>query len=433
MRLMLAAGATLLALAGAELSARILLGNEALRHRDALRARRETARALLHEATPQSATGAIRLHPYYGYTMMPGYRGNLELDHFTRCHIDRYGFRNATRDYARAPDDTLVVGLFGGSAVFGDGLHSEAATLAGQLEAALTQRLRRPVWVLNFGIPGWQHPQQFFAIARTVEHLDLIVTCDGFNEIILPYINRYEEEGRSFPMDFPNRHLYLPLFANAAMPYAAIRQLESDAAYDPDSIAAHFVLVNWMRHRMVRRRWAQIAEEQRERAEIAEGNTPDAPAIPRERFERTASYGVAQWVRYAHMIDAVAAQHEIAALHIVQPFRYAAADATVNRRVVGPRPWAQVFFLEPHPSHWYSLLRRAAADAYADAPSSGALLDYSEQVPYASENWLDFVHLSAESTQNVAQGLADHIVEHRMLDSMAPRPETSSNRKPASQ
>jgi len=115
---------------------------------------------------------SFSLHPFFGYTFRASYKGANNL-----------GFYSGGPEfpYHPAPRE-LVVGIFGGSVAM------QVAGARERIVAALEPVARahgyERVTALSFAIGGWRQPQQFNALVRFVDDIDVAVVVDGFNEVI---------------------------------------------------------------------------------------------------------------------------------------------------------------------------------------------------------------------------------------------------------
>ena len=137
----------------------------------------------------QRAAESQRIHPFYGFTLAPGKQSSIDSASGKLLATNNLGFYSDV-DYpvTRSSPDEILVGIFGGSvaaqlAVF----ETEHAVF----REALARRLDlepRLIQVLNFAQGGFKQPQQALILAyvRSLgQELDLVVNCDGFNEVVL--------------------------------------------------------------------------------------------------------------------------------------------------------------------------------------------------------------------------------------------------------
>jgi len=409
----------------AEGGLRLLRGAAISQYRVEMSSRRELAERRLKSndaLLPYAGHPYAALHPFYGYTLKPLFNGTVRLMHPTQFATDRYGFRNGDTDYQEIPDDWLVVGVFGGSGVFGDGIQGNENTIAGRMEAYLRARFGPKVRVLNFGVPGWHYPQQFFAMTRTLNWLDAAVFCDGINDLTVPYWNMTQtSDGRFFP-DYPSG--FTPRFISPAsspdMVYLSNRLLRFDAAYSPSSLLGHSALFNWIRYKRLRRLQALV--EAQARQEEPASKAPQEGARDPSSVDRWVSFGIQEWTQYASRTDAIAATRSVPVLHTLQPFLNARADVPVSFDQLPDASWVHEMYRVRHPSSWWKRLRQAAREWYAHAESRAAangaqtdFLDLSEAVSPDPANWLDCVHLSSAGCDQVAAILCDRLLKNGMI------------------
>jgi hypothetical protein len=132
-----------------------------------------------------------------------------------QTRTNAFGYLSSYDDYRDLPRDHFVVGVFGGSVA------GQLAQIAGDvLRDALRERLPEigaPIDVLCFGSGGYKQPQQLMALAEMATlgvPLDLVVTLDGFNELVY---GLHDAQGGSHPV-FPSRNHYETTVSLAAAP-----------------------------------------------------------------------------------------------------------------------------------------------------------------------------------------------------------------------
>lgn len=124
------------------------------------------------------------LHPYLGYVV--DY-------HDPRC--PDIGFcdsrlRDYTHDFFERRDNTLYVGVFGGS--FGQGVAINSS--AGKLERELGRHpafAGKDIVVYTLALGGYKQPQQLMTLNYFLVQglpLDLVINIDGYNEMVLPLV-----------------------------------------------------------------------------------------------------------------------------------------------------------------------------------------------------------------------------------------------------
>lgn len=86
------------------------------------------------------------------------------------------------------PSGTIRITVLGGSAAFGTGASSDAATIPAQLEEALHVAGRREIEVVNAAAPGYISGQELAKLTFEVLDLqpDAVIIYDGFNDLNSP-------------------------------------------------------------------------------------------------------------------------------------------------------------------------------------------------------------------------------------------------------
>lgn len=394
--------------------------------RASLASRKNDATITLLRRDKEDDTGFVTLHPYFGYTMRPNIDGTYQLGASMEMKGDRHGFRNGNRDYTALPEKDFVIGIFGGSSIFGLGITQNADTIAAQLERVLQARLQGgpKVRVINFGLPGWHQPQHAIAFSHARTHLDMVITCDGYNEIIVPFWNTFPDpEAFNAGQSEPLPKYYPPVYAygNLKSKFRGERIFHRypltlyESTYPVESIRTRSAF--YLLYRKLRTTRLEAAFEKR----MAQGDTDPREYETRKPtikdFENCVRWGVQNWVRGAEMVDALASASQIPALHCIQPFRYANPESTILDIDIQMGSCRGFFLKDKHPSHWYSMLRKRASQQYDRQKKEDAIwfLDLAETVPYEQKNWGDYVHLTPEGTAVYAEHLADFILKANLI------------------
>jgi len=140
--------------------------------------------AIVKEGLEQRQTGPIRpwqvVHPYLCYVLSPS--PNSES-------VNLHGFLGDPPPFEPLAEGSprFIIAIFGGSVA----QHiAEAATRTLADELALSECFAgRSIEVVNLALPGVKQPQQLLTLSYLLTlgmHLDLVITLDGFNEIVLP-------------------------------------------------------------------------------------------------------------------------------------------------------------------------------------------------------------------------------------------------------
>ena len=163
-------------------------------------------------AVPVSIEGTVegyRLHPYLGFMIQPGAPAPPPLEPAPAgaqavTRHNNYGFLSLhDYPYPRRNSRELLVGIFGGSAAaYLAVFEAEHGILAAAL-ARVSGRDPDQVTVLNFAQGGFKQPQQQQIHAYLLalgQELDVVITFDGFNDMVLS--GRNLEHG--FAADMPS-------------------------------------------------------------------------------------------------------------------------------------------------------------------------------------------------------------------------------------
>jgi hypothetical protein len=415
--LALLVGTSAAGLAAAEGALRWLDADAARARVAELTARKQQADRLLGGNISSTVQQVYRDHPYYGYTMKPRLAG---APMGWRLETDRYGFRNARDfDYRAEPDATIVVGLFGGSCAFGWEIDGNEATLASQLETLLNAGASPPARyrVVNFGIPGWHHPQPFLLISRIIEDLDAIIAFDGPGEFFIPVWNTF---GIPLPLppDYPWGNLYVPavVLRSPIQNLSMYALLSYESEYDPAGLAARFQLYNWARHREATRRRSETLRVVQTASILEPDRFEESPfSADLDRYDDVVARGVADHAKYSRMVDLVAGEHGVPVLHVIHPFLYASASVEIEEKHLPP--YARLIVAKGHPSRHYARLREGLARmAGAAKPEERVrFLDLAEAVPPGEENWIDLFHPTERGYGIAAERIRDFLASSGLL------------------
>jgi hypothetical protein len=409
-RVLVALFGGLLALALAEIGARLALGPRTAEQAQDLAREHQQAREQLARPPGAARTGMFQSHPFFGYTLKPNFDGRSTWGGW-RMTTDRNGFRNAF-EFQDAPADTRWIGLFGGSAAFGWGIDGNADTLAVKLEAELHRRGVPPnVRVVNLALPAWHYPMQFIAFARLVGELEGFVGFEGWNELFVPLSNAFDYDA-NLPSDFPWSPFYTSFLTpgEAGETFETYARLHTLERYDPRGLLARSALYNWWRH---------AENESAKRVAAARLKTrPDVDLFPgarkfadtREGYFEAVDFGIGEYVKYARLLDGVASTYDVPALHVLQPFRY--AERALKVKIDDAPNFARVLFREEHPGEVFARLRARAAEAYRDLSADGLaqFVDLAELIPNGSGGWIDVIHPSVAGVERIAARLAEELL-----------------------
>jgi hypothetical protein len=219
-RLARGAAIALLVLAGGEIAARIATPGgaaAAIRERRAFLARIPGADADAGDRDTdtdalalQASSSGFQLHPFVGYTAIPGENGANNQGFFAGGAI--YPYKKSAGEF--------VIALFGGSVAAQ--LYGVKDTILERLSPALRAKGFERVRLISFALAGWRQPQSFVAFALYLQSFDMAVMLDGFNEVI----HTDDDELAYYPASFPFAGVWGPLAHHAGSPEKILRASE---------------------------------------------------------------------------------------------------------------------------------------------------------------------------------------------------------------
>lgn len=297
--------------------------------------------------------GNNALHPVLGFIwrpMLPVTRlaprerldrmvGTGVTPEWLSLRANNFGFF-AARDYPYAPaneDEEFLLGIFGGSV-------AQWLTLQGakRLEERLhdTRLLRgRKLRILNLAQGGFKQPQQLHTLAYFLslgQRFDFVVNIDGFNEVVLSYLNT----ARNVESSLPSAQILLPIVTflggttMSADHLEALMVLKTNRRHvtrlarleERNRSAALQVLFERRLRVALSRYWNSAARLDLLSAEgertpwvyLNDATLESASSSEEERFERIA--GV--WMRSSLLMGALLSAAEVPYLHVLQPNQY---------------------------------------------------------------------------------------------------------------
>jgi len=146
------------------------------------------------------AASKAQLHPFFGWSMQPGTRGQQNATLLNRFFpegvpqvrwwenyaVNTLGFTSKYLDYRDIHNGRFVIGIFGGS-VADLFANMASETMLGRLSKILAMPEDK-ILILNFAAGGYKQPQQINALTYATLlgiHFDVIINIDGFNEMAL--------------------------------------------------------------------------------------------------------------------------------------------------------------------------------------------------------------------------------------------------------
>lgn len=271
------------------------------------------------------------VHPYLGYVLTPS------------ANVNELGFSGPAPPFGPRSDgdSRFVVGVFGGSVA--DDLARRAQPAFARALGAHACFREREVELVDFALPGMKQPQQLLALAYLLAldvRLDLVVTLDGFNEVVLP-VAENESQGvfpfypRSWRQQIAGLRDVAWMQRVGALEYASERRRSAAQRLD-DSALRHSFLANlvWrLADRALERdvglRRVDLALH--ERSQPAGGYMATGPkrsyANDDERYRDLASV----WSRATRAMSDLARASGTPSFHFLQP----------NQRVEGSKPMSE--------------------------------------------------------------------------------------------
>lgn len=116
------------------------------------------------------------LHPYVGFVFDFGDE---------KKNLLTQGFCTDKSPLVKREEGKLNVAVLGGSVASG---------LAEHIEKAWKMAFKVPIRMLNLASPGYKQPQQLMTLSYFLalgSEFDLVINIDGFNDIVLPYVENY--------------------------------------------------------------------------------------------------------------------------------------------------------------------------------------------------------------------------------------------------
>jgi len=140
--------------------------------------------------------GKMLPHPAFKYSEMQS--GFTQFDPNLGWYSQTYRFGRARRELLPKTSKEYRVFMLGGSSVEGDGVNTEAKTIAKRLEYYLNasnQFADKKVVVYNEGISGYYSKQELLLLATKIlpfQEPDMVIVLDGVNDFITHSVERMD-------------------------------------------------------------------------------------------------------------------------------------------------------------------------------------------------------------------------------------------------
>lgn len=272
------------------------------------------------------------LHPYLGYVLEPSPLPGGP---------NRFGFVGPAPAFHGERGDLVAVAIFGGS--MAEQLASRAGDVLARGLGATGCFGDRQFEIINLALPGMKQPQQLMTLNYFLSlgaDIDLAITLDGFNEIVLPIVENVPQG--TFPF-YPRSWMFqvaersnvdlLRKIGAIVVVESNRRELAEAFARWPlrASVTVNWIWLQWDRAlegRIAMRRAALILGKNGNRG-AATGYLARGPqrryASDAERFDDLATH----WERSTRIFSNLARSEGIASFHFLQP----------NQRVPGGKPF----------------------------------------------------------------------------------------------
>jgi hypothetical protein len=252
-------------------------------------------------------------------------------------------------------DDSLIVGLFGGSFALG------VCRSAGDEIRRVLARPGKTVRLLCLAAGGYKQPQHFLALAYLLAqggHLDLAINLDGFNEVALPPENLAQSVAPIYPRSWLWRignvsdASALKLLGELSIVDGERREW-ADRFLDWRSDRSALLSVVWHKldRRYAARRDGLVAAIQSHKVEQRKGYVQTGPKMTFANPQALDAYLVRLWRDASMQMKLLCDVNQVEYVHFLQP----------NQYVVGSKPLApeEVRLATDH-----GVYRRAGEQAY---------------------------------------------------------------------
>ncbi|MCD4679227.1 MAG: hypothetical protein K8S00_02450 [Bacteroidales bacterium] len=262
--------------------------------------------------------GGSVLHPYLGFVSIP----------FTGSN--RFGF-HGTDPITQESSDTVNICLMGGSVALG---------LFGTSKNKIIENLKHSKYfkgkefnIIQFCLGGYKQPQQLIALNYFLSlgaHYDIVINLDGFNEIVLPFVDNLPFN--VFPSYPRNWNIYSRKSFDNRVQLVLSKQLileieqnnlnkffvETPLFYSNFGLLLWNVLSN-------NNKTAQFQVEQELREAVSQSESDYQSTGPQITFSDTTQFFMEQvelWQRSSILINALGESMGFEYFHFLQPNQY---------------------------------------------------------------------------------------------------------------
>lgn len=358
------------------------------------------------------------VHPYLGAVLEPVQP--YVVHYGEQDWMENYGFGPYAGPFVREKrEDTVVVGVFGGSVAKQFVTHGKPELLTAEL--AKLPKYAGKKFVLT--VPtnyGYKQPQQLLTLNYLLSlgaHFDVIINLDGFNEVSMPYPENYSQNIFSFyPRSWNLRMQNLDHAPDMRRIIGRIslyrQELEELRAKRGHSLARHSMTAQLLWQVADGRLSARVEEQQqallRQKADERSGYIVTGPHRVYQNGTEFVEDIVRVWKDSSLLMHRIAQSRGIDYYHVLQPNQYVA-----NSKPMSPEEQARAINEQSH-------FRQGVVSAYGSLRSAGAELKasgvqfYDMTMVFADQPqpiYLDdCCHMTSEGSGILAQRLGEAIV-----------------------
>ena len=309
------------------------------------------------------------VHPFFGFVRDPA----APRQYWTVG--DDGFFRNDTSPVSTATAEPFRVVILGGS--FANHLAFAAQTPLKGYIGGLAGRPADQVEIRSLAMGGYKQPQQLHILADKLvngEHFDLVINVDGFNEAVLPFDNRAKGVAPTYPINWSQLVGGLPDIDTqlAAGEVAFLRRERRRRAGLCDGWRALSVICHLLWRARDRPLAERLATLDRTLAATATGDSAGGrrfeaygPVPEAIEHEAQLEQAVALWRRSSVALAALARQHDLPYVHVLQPNQYlpGAKPLGTQERAIAFAPKASH---RPYVEDAYPMMQAAADSLRAE-------------------------------------------------------------------
>lgn len=276
-----------------------------------------------------------QLHPYFGFVDRRGLNHRFpfsQVDHVS----NNFGFASGSAyPFKRQHPNQFLVGIFGGSVAANYSFFElERNILAAELKK-LPALANKEIIILPFAMGAFKQPQQLIVLSYFLsigQDFDLVVNIDGFNDVVLSYINYRDGLDSSMPCGY----IIVPL-VNLAACHNSEEELQLTAeviqkrkklegllkSMETSRLATGYV-ISWIRTRFAERNYRQaVVELDRLRTSKSSGQSyMQFPSRPDPGVDQAFKEMVANWGSSSLMMKQLLDQRSVPYFQFLQPNQY---------------------------------------------------------------------------------------------------------------